>query len=121
MSGKSINYKVLLVFAPVLVLIGISGFVIPPEKSFTSGATGYNVFHIVSGAVGFVVLLLKNENYIRGFNIGFGLLDLYQALASSLNLFPERYFRWTGVDDVLHVAVGAALVFIGLYGYKNRT
>jgi hypothetical protein len=67
-----------------------------------------------------ILLILRNENYIRAFNIGFGLIDLYQALASFAHLFPEQYFRWTRVDDILHIVIGAALMFVGIYGYKNR-
>jgi len=121
LSKKTLNYKVLLGFAPVLILIGISGFIIPPDKALTSGAPAYNIFHIISGFVGLILLILRRENYIRAFNVGFGLIDLYQAAASFAHLFPEQYFRWTRADDVLHIVVGAALVIVGIYGYKNRT
>lgn len=120
LSKKTLNYKVLLVFAPVLILTGVAGFVIPPEKALTSGAADYNVFHIVFGAIGLILLVLRNENYVRLFNVGFGLIDLYQAFASFAHLFPEQYFKWTKVDDILHVVIGAALVLAGFYGYKNR-
>ena len=119
MGIKSLNYKILLVFAPVLILTGVLGFVIPPEKSFTSGAAAYNIFHIVFGSIGLVLLLIKSENSIRLFNIGFGLIDLYQALASFLGLFPKQYFDWTRVDDVLHIVIGAGLIIVGIYGYKT--
>jgi hypothetical protein len=119
MSGKSLNYKVLLVFAPVLILTAILGFVIPPEKALTSGATAYNLFHIAFGFLGLAVLLARNEKYVCLFNFGFGLIDLYQLLASAAHLFPEQYFKWTRADDVLHAAVGAALVAVGLYGFRK--
>ena len=119
MNVKSTNYKVLLVFAPVLILIGIAGFIIPPEKALTSGAAAYNIFHIIFGAIGVLLLVLKNENSIRLFNIGFGLIDLYQALASFAHLFPEHYFQWTRVDDVLHIVIGAALILVGIFGGRK--
>ena len=119
MNEKSLNYKTLLVFAPLLILTGIAGFLIPAEKALTSGAPAYNVFHIIFGAVGFVLLFLKRENSIRFFNVGFGLIDLYQALASFAHLFPESHFRWTRVDDALHIVVGAGLVLVGLIGRKS--
>jgi hypothetical protein len=121
LRNKTLNYKVLLVFAPVLILIGVFGFVIPKDAALTSGAPVYNTFHIIFGAIGLLLLVLRNENYIRAFNIGFGLIDLYQALASFAHLFPEQYFKWTRVDDVTHSVIGAALVLVGLYGYKNRS
>jgi len=56
---------------------------------------------------------------IRGFNISFGLIDLYQAAASFMNWFPESHFRWRTGDDILHVIIGAALVLIGITGAKR--
>lgn len=44
---------------------------------------------------------------------GFGLLDLYQALASRRHWFPEPWFRWKPADDRQHVMLGAALVAVG--------
>jgi hypothetical protein len=110
-----LNYYVLLIFAPVLILVGILGFLVPLEKSLTSGAPAYNIFHIVFGLVGLALVLTENEFGIKIFNIGFGLIDLYQAAASFLHWFPEKQFRWTRVDDALHIAIGAFLVVIGVF------
>ena len=117
-TSKSLNYKVLLVFAPLLLLTGILGFVIAPP-SFNSGEPPYNIFHIFFSIVGLIILLTNKESYIRGFNIGFGLIDLYQAAASFLHLFPESIFKWTRADDILHIVIGAILVFVGFYGFKQ--
>lgn len=111
-----INYYVLLVFAPLLILTGILGFVIPAKKSLTSGAPAYNIFHIISGLVGLSVLYFHPDIGIRTFNIGFGLIDLYQLVANKADLFPKRYFRWTKVDDILHLVIGAILVLVGIIG-----
>jgi hypothetical protein len=100
----------------VLILTGIAGFLVPAEKSLTSGAPAYNIFHIIFGAVGLLIVLMRNEKFASLFNLEFGLIDLYQALASYLHLPPESYFRWTKVDDILHVIIGLALVAIGTYG-----
>src|SRR5687768_16205407 len=103
LEGAGLNYYVLIVFAPILILVGVLGFVLPPSASLTSGAPAYNVFHLVSGALGLALALSRREPLIRAFNVGFGLVDLYQAAASFLHLFPEQHFRWTRADDVLHV------------------
>ena len=108
------NYYILLVFAPTLILVGVLGFLIPQSKSLTSGAPAYNIFHIVFGILGLVIVLCSNDTCIRAFNIGFGAIDLYQAVASFAHLFPEKYFRWTRVDDVLHIVIGVALVLVGV-------
>jgi hypothetical protein len=109
------NYYVLIIFGPILVLTGIASFLIPPNKSPTSGAKAYNIFHIVFGIGGTVIALSQRDHLIREFNIGFGLIDLYQAAASFLHLFPESHFKWKRTDDVLHILIGAFLVLVGVF------
>ena len=115
---KSLNPITLTVFAPLLILVGISGFILPEQP--TSTAAAYNIFHIAFGAMGLLFVLMKSDQLILGFNIGFGAIDLYQALASMIGIFPERFFRWTAVDDVLHIIIGAGLVLIGIYGLNRQ-
>lgn len=129
--GMDLNYYVLLVFAPLLIVVGILGFVIPDDKSLTSGAPAYNVFHIVFGVIGVACLslgsatsaanvslsfdpLLLPSGFPRAFNVGFGSIDLYQAVASYANLPPKAQFRWKRADDVLHIVIGLALVIVGI-------
>lgn len=111
-----LNYYVLLVFAPVLVVVGILGFLIPENKSLTSGAPTYNVFHIAFGLLGIGLVYWQCGGCTRAFNIGFGLIDLYQAAANLLGWFPKAQFRWKRTDDVLHILIGCALVLIGVFG-----
>jgi hypothetical protein len=110
-----LNYYVLAFFAPLLILTGLAGFVIPADKSLTSGAPAYNIFHILFGVAGLGLVLLGNESNIRVFNITFGVIDLYQAAASFLHLFPEKQFKWKRTDDVLHIVIGALLVCVGFF------
>jgi hypothetical protein len=100
--------------------VGVAGFLIPAEKGLTSGAPAYNVFHIVFGVIGVLVLWSGKEKLISFFNAGFGLIDIYQALASYLKLPPEQYFLWTTVDDALHVIIGFFLLIIGSAGLFRR-
>jgi uncharacterized membrane protein HdeD (DUF308 family) len=109
-----LNYYVLLVFAPLLIVVGILGFIIPERKSPTSGAPAYNIFHIVFGLIG-VMVVTHHYEQIRMFNIGFGLIDLYQGAASYLHIFPEKQFRWKRADDVLHVVIGLGLAAVGIF------
>ncbi|MGB7203193.1 MAG: hypothetical protein WBD16_13160 [Pyrinomonadaceae bacterium] len=111
-----LNYYVLLVFAPLLIVVGILGFIIPENKSLTSGAPAYNIFHIVFGVIGLACVLFGVEPCIRAFNIGFGAIDLYQAAASYFHLPPEKQFLWKREDDVLHVVIGLGLVAVGIFG-----
>jgi hypothetical protein len=117
-ARKDLNTVVLAIFAPVLILTGALGFVLPPGPM--SAAPAYNIFHIAFGALGTALVLTRRDPAIRAFNIGFGLIDLYQALASALDLFPAEHFRWQTADDVLHVVIGAALVAVGLFGRRRE-
>ena len=119
-SKKSANRITLAIFAPILILVGVAGFLVPAQQSLTSGAPAYNIFHLVFGALGLILVWLASERLVSLFNAGFGLIDLYQALASRLDLFPEQYFLWTKVDDILHILIGLALVIIGAYGLLKR-
>ena len=118
-NKRSLNQTILLIFAPLLIIIGVAGMLIPADKSLTSGAIPYDIFHIFFGVIGIIILLAKTERGAIIFNIGFGLIDLYQAVASYFNLFPKQFFLWTGVDDILHIVIGLILVIVGIYGFTK--
>ena len=65
--------------------------------------------------MGIAFVASQNESLIRSFNIGFGLIDLYQAVASKMNWFPMEQFKWKKADDVLHIVVGLGLVLVGIF------
>jgi len=119
-NKRSVNRITLAIFAPILILVGVAGFLVPPQQSLTSGAAPYNIFHLIFGFLGLMLVLKATDRLVSFFNAGFGLIDLYQALASRLHLFPEQYFLWTKVDDILHILIGLALVIIGAYGLLKR-
>jgi hypothetical protein len=120
MARKSANYITLAIFAPILIIAGVAGFLVPASLSLTSGAPAYNIFHLVFGLLGLLLVWAKKERQISLFNAGFGLIDLYQALASYANLPPQQYFLWTRVDDILHVVIGLILFSIGCYGLLRQ-
>ena len=110
----AVNYYVALIFGAILILTGIAGFLIPSDRALTSGAPAYNLFHIFFGIFALVIVWTGHETCIRAFNVGFGLIDLYQALASRMSWFPAAQFRWKRADDILHLLIGLALVIIGI-------
>ncbi|HEY0518378.1 MAG TPA: DUF4383 domain-containing protein [Ilumatobacteraceae bacterium] len=109
---RDVNQTVAKVFGATLIATGVAGFVIPAKKAMTSGAPAYNTFHIVFGMIGLAAS--RNPRRARSFNVGFGAIDLYQAVASRRSWFPQRMFRWKPADDVLHIVIGAGLVGAGL-------
>jgi hypothetical protein len=119
MEPRTLNQTTLIVLAPLLMLTGIAGFLIPEQYSLMSNAVPYNLFHLICGAIGLVLLQTKSDLVASGFNLGFGLIDLYQVLASVVGLTPIEYFHWTYVDDVVHTLLGFALVLIGGYGLRQ--
>lgn len=120
MENRTLNQTTLMILAPLLILTGVAGFVLPSNLSLMSNATPYNLFHIVCGAIGLVLMQTKNDLAASAFNFGFGLIDLYQVLASVVGLTPIEYFHWTFADDVVHVILGFALVLIGGYGLRQN-
>src|SRR4051812_11213842 len=115
-----LNLQVLRLFAPILIIVGVLGFVLPAQSALTSGAAPYNIFHLIFGVVGLGCALSGRLDAARAFNIGFGIIDLYQALASMTDLWPRSLFLWTRVDDALHVIIGALLVAVGLAADRVR-
>lgn len=65
-----------MIFAPLLILTGIAGFVLPAQYSLMSNATRYNLFHIIFGAIGLVLLQTKNDLAASAFNLGFALASI---------------------------------------------
>jgi len=113
-----VNARVLGVFGPVLIVTGIGGFLIPPRFALMSGAPAYNIFHIVFGVIGTALVLAKTAAGIAVFNLGFGLVDLYQAVAGLVGFFPARQFRYKPADHVAHVVLGLVLAGVGWMGLR---
>lgn len=112
--GAGVNMLVLRIFAPVLIVVGVLGFVLPESMAMTSGAAPYNIFHIVFGLIGLGCVASKQLSLVRAFTIGFGAIDLYQAVASFAGLWPKALFQWKTADDVLHIVIGLLLVGVGV-------
>jgi hypothetical protein len=117
-SWATRNLQLLSVFAPLLILTGVLGFVLPPDMSLMSGAAPYNIFHLLAGGFGLGLVLLRQTAGVIGFNLVFGLIDLYQAVAGLTGLFPARFFALRPADHVVHVLIGALLVGVAYLGKR---
>jgi hypothetical protein len=98
----------------LLLIAALLGELGPAGASLTSAATPYNVFHLIAAAVGAAVLLSGSGQAAAGFNFGFGLIDLYQAVAGVWGWAPARLFQLRPADHVIHVVLGAALVAVAM-------
>jgi len=120
-SWATRNVQLLTVFAPLLLLTGVLGFVLPAQMSLMSGAAPYNVFHLLAGATGLALVLTRQVGGVIAFNLIFGAIDLYQALAGVTGLFPAHFFALRPADHVVHIVVGALLVGVGYQGKREQS
>lgn len=118
-SWSTRNVQLLAVFAPLLLLTGVLGFLLPASMSLMSGAPPYNVFHLVAGAFGLALVLGRRIGGVIAFNLVFGAIDLWQAVAGMTGLFPAQLFALRPADHVVHVLVGAVLVGVGYLGKRS--
>lgn len=109
------NLRLLAVFGPVLIATGVAGLTLPPGLSLMSGAAPYDIFHIIFGTLGLAIVLARSARFAGLFNLGFGALDLYQAVAGAVGFFPAGPFGLRPADHVVHVLLGLLLVVFGLH------
>jgi hypothetical protein len=109
------NLRLLAVFGPVLIATGVAGLTLPPGLSLMSGAAPYDIFHIIFGTLGLAIVLARSARFAALFNLGFGAVDLYQAVAGAIGFFPARPFGLRPADHVVHVVLGLLLVSFGLH------
>jgi hypothetical protein len=113
------NVTVARVVGPLLIGTGSLAFVLPPGARLMSAAAPYNVFHIVAGAVALAIAVGGRPAAAATFNLGFGLLDLYQAVAGLTGLPPAAVFTLRPADHVVHVALGLPLAVVGWLGLRR--
>jgi hypothetical protein len=118
LSGPEVNWgrrnlRLLAVFGPVLIATGVAGLLLPPRLALMSNAVPYDVFHIVFGCLGLAIVLARSARSAALFNLGFGAVDLYQAVAGVTAVFPAEVFRLRPADHVVHLALGLLLVVFG--------
>lgn len=101
-------------FAPLLVLTGVAGLLLPPRLALMSNAVPYDSFHIAFGMLGIALVIARSVRGAALFNVGFGAIDLYQALAGVTGLFPAGVFHLKPADHAAHVLFGVLLVVVGV-------
>lgn len=113
-SNRNINFLVLKILSPLLIISGAIGYFIPLQYKFICTDPYYNLFHIDAGIIGIIILLLGNAGLARIFNILLGSLYVYQSVASFFHLFPANLFHYTITDDIINIDIGAILMLIGI-------
>jgi len=89
-----------------LILLGVAvrGF------AGQSQSAAYDAFHLIFGLLGLAAAVVASGRAAPLFNLIFGLLDGYQAIAQVLGLFPAGLFNLTTVDTLQHIVVALVLV-----------
>jgi hypothetical protein len=108
-----LNVQVLRAFGPLLTATGFLAYFQPPSPWRMSNAAPYNDFHIAFGVVGTALGFWGTAESCAWFNFLFGLVDLYQLAAGRLKLWPNEHFKYTVMDDVMHLIFGAGLAIVG--------
>ncbi len=100
-------------FGPILILTGAAGLLLPARLSLMSNAVPYDLFHIAFGLLGIALVAARSARGAALFNLGFGAVDLYQALAGVTGVFPAAVFHLKPADHAVHVVFGLLLVIFG--------
>jgi hypothetical protein len=119
-SWEERNRQLLVVFAPLLIIACVLGFLVPEPLSLMSGAAPYNLFHLAFGVLGLALVRFAPPRGPALFNLGFGLFDLWQAVAGVAGWFPAQLFELRPADHVVHVAFGLVLTGAGLLGLRSE-
>jgi hypothetical protein len=73
----------------------------------------------VAGVVGLVPVLRRHAPGAITFNLVFGGIDLYHAVAGLTGWFPSALFALRPADHAVHVLIGLFLVGVGYLGKKS--
>lgn len=114
------NVRVAGGFGVILILTGLKGLVSRDPAGLMSEAVPYDVFHVIFGVVGLLAGLRRRPAGAALFNLGFGLIDLWQVVAGLTGLFPAHLFDLRTGDHVVHLVLGVLLVACGAAGLRRR-
>jgi hypothetical protein len=114
------NVRVAGGFGAILVLTGVLGLVHPDPEGMMSQALPYDLFHIAFGTLGVTLGLRRAAVGAAAFNVGFGLIDLWQVVAGLTGAFPAALFALRPADHAVHLVLGGVLVGCGVAGLRRR-
>ena len=118
--GPRWNVRVAGGFGVILILTGVTGFLSQDPQALMSQAVPYDLFHVVFGILGLAIGLRRRPVPAALFNLGFGLIDLWQVVAGLTGMFPARLFDLRAADHAVHLLLGLLLVGCGLAGLRRR-
>ena len=114
------NVRVAGGFGVILILTGAKGFFSQDPDALMSQAVPYDLFHVAFGMLGLGIGLRRRPDPAALFNLGFGLIDLWQVVAGLSGLFPAPLFDLRAGDHAAHLVLGVLLVACGQAGLRRR-
>lgn len=108
------------VFGAILILTGIVGLVAQDPAGLMSQAVPYDLFHVAFGSLAVGLAWKRRYTGAALFNLGFGLVDLWQVVAGLTGLFPAALFALKPGDHLVHLVIGVVLGACGMAGLRSR-
>ena len=113
-TGMNFNILALGIFSALILLMGAMAFLMPENLPLLSTEYPYNLFRVNIGLIGIIMALFNDQKITRYSNFILGIIIAYQALASYLHLYPEEFFQWTFMDNIVNGDIGLAMILISL-------
>ncbi len=114
MNIFKINRLLAALMCVVLIGVGLLG----AQLGMTT-SVAYDVFHVIFGVVALAAAVALGGKFAAWFNLGFGAIDLYQAVAYNAGLFPSQLFNLNAVDTLQHWLIGGILVGVALLQFAR--
>ena len=108
MNWLLVNRIVAALMAAILLVSAVRGF------TGVSQSRPYDMFHLIFAVIGLVSVFVASGRAAPAFNLIFGLIDAYLALAQRLGLFPTQLFNLTPSDTVQHIVIAVVLVGVSV-------
>jgi hypothetical protein len=106
------NSLVLGSFSSLILFIGAMAFFMPEPLAFVSTAYSCNLLRVNLGVIGIIFALLNHQRFSPIANLVLGMILAYQAFAAFFHLYPEEYFQWAALDNILNMDIGLIMILL---------
>jgi hypothetical protein len=113
-TAMNFNTFALGIFSALFLLIGAIAFLIPENMPFLSTTYPYNLFRVNIGLIGIIMALFNDKTITKYSNLALGLVITYQAVASLLHIYPDDFFKYTILDNIVNMDIGLAMLLFSL-------
>ena len=119
-AKRTLNLVMLTGLAPILVGIGCINFFLPAYINWINTSLYTNIFFIIAGIIGSVLVIKKSDANAKRFNLVLGMTFLSFVIANFAGLYPATIVEWTSLDDSVHLIMSTSLILVGIHGQKKQ-